>query len=256
MALFDGYMPDPPPAGASEVYAGTQQVPVVETLAQPTDGAAIGVVVCESKKAIPRTLTIGFPTGGVFPSGPFPPFPSINTEGPPKCGIVDVFGVPFTTDRSLVCILEYGVGSASQKVYFDWCPGSYNLPSCSWARVSALAWGTGWTLNRYPANATITPGNMQNAHVPTVTGAGSLAAGVAKTFASPGCARGVEVTWLGIVGDAAPNLRFAGEVNAIRDYAASNFAPSPTPLETYPADLFTLSSDIDALVELKFYLAL
>lgn len=251
----------PPSAQAARrpaVASGTQVVPTVDGLAFPSDGAAVGI--CEVRgEALPRVLTIGFPVGGVFVGSSFPPYPEAASTGPGKAGIVNAAGTAFggSTVRRLAAVLEYGSGSAAQKVYFDWCPGSYNLPPCDFARVSVLPWGTTWTgalLNRYPANASFSPGELQDAHVPTVTANGTLVAGVQQTFIAPSCARAVEI--LNVDNTTTPVLQLKGEVTATRNYAALSAFPGASPLPLYAGATFTAESDVSTVAALIFYLSL
>lgn len=59
------------------------------------------------------------------------------------CGAQDTQAAS-ASDYNLTCVgcfLEFGFGAVSQQVLFDWMPGSYQLPPCNYARVSAVAWG-------------------------------------------------------------------------------------------------------------------
>jgi hypothetical protein len=170
--------------------------------------------------------------------------------------LVDVTGAALgaSADKRLACVIEYGSGSSSQKVYCDWFPGSYNIPPSEFVRVSALAWGTAWAAGAYPCVASVSPGELQNAHVPTVTGIGAMSAGVVRYFAPPACARAVEVEVWSF--SQAPKLNLTGGVVATRDYSALVFAPGVSPMPTQPGDTIGLVSDIDASVRLRFYLSL
>lgn len=259
---FDGPFPEPASAAKQVSASGVQQVPQVLALDHPTNGAAIGILEGQWKEAERRVLTIGFPLGGVNNDGSFPPeaIAAYSTPASLDCGITDVANTPIggiVAEQHLACVLEYGTGASSQKIYFDWVPGSYNLPPCEFVRVSALPWGTNWnsvpTQNFFPVNASVSPGELQGAHVPTASQTAKLTGGLPVEMNSPSGARAFEIA---CVDNGTPVLTVQNGINATRDYAAKANFPGWTPLATSPNTQVTVLSDIDTTVTLTWYLAL
>lgn len=271
--MFDGPMaPFARGVNTPESDAGASIVMVPSLLnvpAVPADRGTYGIVDKRWADVKPRNLTIAFPAGGVSPGGAFPPAPRFGSAflSVFSCGMLDNAGVSF--DRSGVagatalaaCVLEYGIGSANQKVWLDWRPGSYNVPACEWARASILLWGTDWNsvgVQSYAAAAALASGSIEGQHPPTVTAVGFLAAGVARTFRVPANARAFEVE---NVDDSVTPVLTVGSTgdteSAVRNYASGAFLPAWSPLDCpRPGELFTLVSDVDTTARLTFYLSL
>lgn len=254
--MFDGMMPPPAP-GKAVLVSGVQVIPNVPSLAKPSDGAQVGICNGTWPRSIPRVLTIGFPVGGIGPNAAFPP---AHGEAIFDCGILDATGAVFQDGPALACVLEYGSGAASQKVYFDWCEGSYNIPPCEFVRVSALPWGTaggGWPLGQFAAIASVAEGSLQTAHVPTATGRSTMAAGVQQFFNAPVNARAMDVTWVGSdSSETAPLITLSDGVAAKLDYSAGSFQPGYSPLPVLPGQLFSVKSSTDATIEIRYYISL
>lgn len=276
--MYDGIMPPVGKSAAANADASQiQTIPLVVGLPLPTNGAAVGVLSKQWDHAAPRVLSLGFPMAApvgfpAFPDGPgeslFPSAPAIVPEG---CGIVGLqSGAPVALGGSATvraaCILEWGTGAATQKACFDWLPGGYNVPSCSWARVSILPWGTDWdpSVLTMPACAALTTGVLEDAFQPTVTGIGLLlAADDAFTMVTPSNARAVEVTSLNLGSSPPAAIQLSGSgtvgVIALRDYTTSppQFTPPWSPVDCHaPGSSLVLSVSADAMVWLRFYLQL
>lgn len=259
---FDGAFPEPAPAALQVSASGVETLPKVATVDHPTNGAAIGILRGDWAKAERRVLTIGFPVGGVNDGGSFPPeaLAKFSQPGSVDCGITDVSNAPIggiVAEFHLACVLEYGTGASSQKIYFDWVPGSYNIPPCEFVRVSALPWGLNWNsfgqLNWFPVVASVSPGELQGAHVPTASQVAKLTAATPVELNSPAGARAFEVA---CVDNGTPVITVQNGINATRDYAAKSNFPGWTPLTTSPNTQVTVVSDVDTTVALTWYIAL
>ncbi len=121
---------------------------------------------------------------------------------------------------------------------FDWVPGSYNLPPCTYANVSVLPWGPVFASNwgEVLFSAAVSPGNLRGAHVPTVSSSYDLAVTDFVVVPVPDHARAVEV--FSTTSDAghlpAGKLTLEGSAIALRDFGNNVYAPGWTPLEVTP----------------------
>lgn len=258
----EGEWPGSGPAQAvRDVASGNQLVPNQTPGATPT-GPGVCILNKVFSKVEQRVLTLGIQAGNAqlataFPTAVFngPVFASTS------CGIVDSTGAPVGLGAGhpyLACVLEYGAGSASQKCWTDWYQGSYNLPPCEFVRVSALPWGTWWALfplNSFNAVASVSPGELQGGHVPTVTAVGSFAAGVARTFPTPANARALEVVCTDPT--VATTVTISGAAAGTRNLLTGVMSPGWTPLEL---DLgvasVTVTSSAATNLRMQFYLQL
>jgi hypothetical protein len=265
--MFDGIMPPLASAVGAQAYAsGVQTLPTSLTgaLGIPTDGAAVGICQGEWKEARPRSVMLGFPLGGVQVGGAFPPHPrAAGSSASLDAGGCDVAGAALggAVLRRLACQLEYGCGSSSQKVFFDWQPGTYNIPPCTFVRVSALPWGTDWNtvallygVGCFPVLATVSEGNLQDAHPPVVTVRWAAAAGTQYGMNAPACARAFEVA--NVDSSVTPVVRVLGDINARRDYATLTNYPGWTPLDVATADNIAVTSDVATTLQVIWTLAL
>lgn len=249
------------PQALRDVASGNQTIP---NQVPPATASGPGVCILNRvfSKVEQRVLTLGIQAGNAqlaqaFPTAVFngPVFASTS------CGIVDAAGAAVGLGAGhpyLACALEYGVGSASQKCWVDWYQGSYNLPPCEFVRVSALPWGTWWALfplNCFNAVASVGPGHIQGAHVPTVTAVGAFTAGVARTFPTPANARAVEV--LCVDPTVVTTVTLSGAVSGTRNLVTGAVVPGWSPLEL---DLgvasVTVLSSANATLRMQFYLQL
>lgn len=250
--MFDGIMPPLAKAGKT-VASGVQVVPTVAGLGFPSLGAAVGVCSARFAGKEPVILTIGGNPTGPSSDGQWP------QGGGYMGGLINqasaAFGGP--TSLRIACVLEYGLGSASNKVYMDWAPGSYNLPPCEYARVSALPWGTTWagvTLNRFAAVASFSEGELQGAHVPVLSAQGALIAATAQVFTVPAAARAVEV--FNTDTTTTPVITLKGAATATRNYATGLWiGPTPVPVNVQSGSL-TVTSDVTTVADLRWYLSL
>ena len=267
--MFDGIMPPRARAlNSPESSAGASLVmvpPSAGILDVPAETSQFGIVDKRWQDIAPRIVTIGFPTGGIAPASSYPPFPKFSSAAPSsafQCGLLDTSGVAFGAllpgvRARAALVLEYGIGSAGQKVYMDWRPGAYQVPPCEWARASILLWGTDWNslVQAYAAAASFATGRI-DAHPPTVTGEGIMFAGAGRSFAVPANARAFEVE--NISSTATPVITIAGTfVSAVRNYATGAFVPGWSPLDSpIPGATVSITSDVDTSLRVTFYLAL
>lgn len=135
----------------------------------------------------------------------------------------------------VACVLEYGQGSAGSRVMFDWVPGSYNLPPCTFANVSVLAWGPAFesNWNETVFAAAVSPGQLQSAHVPTVSGRYAFAVDDAIIVPVPDHARGFELLPMNFTTEKVPAGSFlvSGAAEGTRDFGNAAYSPAWTPLE-------------------------
>lgn len=138
----------------------------------------------------------------------------------------------------VACVLEYGHGAAGSRVMFDWVPGVYNLPPCSYVNVSVLPWGplfaSNWVQTFF--GAAILPGNQEGAFPPTVTGRYGLSVGQYIFIPKPDHARGFDVSQL--LTDGTPPygaLNVTIGAQGTRDFTNGVLAPGWTPLDVDPA---------------------
>jgi hypothetical protein len=206
----------------------------------------------------PRILTIGNPPGGAMAGQLFPPITTYGeTPGGLPGGIVDMGGVAMDAlPYYLAAVLEYGSGSVSQKAWFDWAQGSYNVPACEWMRMSALPWGD-WgatPLNTFSAKASAVPGQLQGAMVPTLNAVGNFTSGVARAFYPPMNARAVEVNCI----DATTNvtIQVSGGASGSRNYSTGVISPGWTPLLVITGDPVLILTDANAALRLTWFLQL
>lgn len=274
---FSGPMPAPP-AGMARAEANLVVAKGNETLRPanmytgPYVGAPVGVLAHAWPNPAPRTLTLGSagaPYGAAGTSIQFPPDASLPTPfGFPLngwAGLVDSagnqWGHPidiFANLANLACVLEYGSESSYNKVFFDWEQGSYNLPPCNFVRVSALAWGTGWTVNgvlEFPLRASVSLGNLQGAMVPTVTGSRLFAAAETSSLAVPNGARAFDVSSEDILNTVTATTSSDAQI-VTRDYATPNFTPGWTPIALGAGNGVAVTSQMASRVGVKFWLEL
>lgn len=251
--MFDGIMPPLARPGRAPIASGVQMLPSVAGLALPTAGAAVGVLQGRFAGRDPVCLTLGCAQAGINPLGEWP------GAGAFQAGLVNQAGAPFggPTSLRIACALEYGAGSSSNKVFCDWQPGSYNLPPCEFVRVAALPWGTTWAgavLNTFAAVASVAEGELQGAHVPTLSALGSLSAGVEQRFVVPNNARAFDVynsDWT-----TTPLITVKGAATGTRNYASGAFVGAvPLPI-WQPGDVVRVVSDVNTLATLRWFLAL
>lgn len=220
------------------------------------------------ERALPRVLSLGEPISAYSPAqadSRFPPgdFEYAGGVFQARSFIAGFLGTAAwqanTGERYAAAVLTYGSGASSHRVVFDWRPGTYNLPPCEAVSLSVLPYGSGWAGagNVFTFVASCSPGSVQDAHVPTVTGAGLVQA--EARVAVPSRARMVDAYVVGAIPGA------AGYVTAVqgsghtllRDYANSVFYPmGPAPAE--PGDLFVdVGGEASGFtVGLKFWLSL
>lgn len=231
-----------------------------------------GELVCQGDwdAPLPRVLQIGIPTKR-YQAGVANYFPPPSAADNPAalgigdqsfdCGLIDGAGNTWESrsfgvgGKCMACVLEYGVGAASNVVFFDWLQGVYQLPPCTFARVSALPWGSGYTAPvTLRLAATIAPGEAQGAHVPTATGHRWVTGGATATLFPPNGARAMDVAQF----DAQTAVvTVTGAVNAKRNYPALSQYPGWSPVEVMAAvGAVSVSSDVDALLSLRWYLQL
>lgn len=256
--FFQGNMPPNSIAEAGGEFASGVQAfgPLPNATPLPSLSEAIGVVSGTWKHAKKRTITLGVTPDNYPGSGPFPTGGATVSQA----GIVNAAGVQFggATTLRLACILEYGVGSASQKVICDWKAGTYNLPPCQFVRISALPWGTNWSANAGTLAAAVAEGELYGAPVPTVTGYGALTAATAQSFNAPAYARAFDFWPEDNTTTPVMTARFlaAGAgVQVQRNYATGAFFPGWSPIEFY-ASTISLISDVDTAAILRWYLSL
>lgn len=255
--MFDGYMPEFANAAKSNVVSGVETIPTVATLGLPTEGAKVGIVSVRSARAVPRVMSIGAPVSGIQDGFGFPPesFAGLTHAGLP-CGLTEYGGGAFggTQNIRMACVLEYGSGSCLNRVMFDWRPGAYNLPPCEFARVSALPWGTNWSLGRQTVLASIAEGELQQALDPIASASGPMVAATMKRFLSPANAVGVEV--LNADNTLSPVIVVNGANKFTRNYVTGAFVPGWTPIDTFPGTLIEVTSDVAAQLSIQWTLQL
>jgi hypothetical protein len=248
------------PGAPTPVVSGIETLPNVPTLGMPTEGAKVGVVSVKGR-AVPRVLTIGGPVTGILANGgSFPPYSmTAANRSAVQCGLTDSLLVQALGGSALMrmaCVLEYGSGSCLQRVFFDWRPGSYNLPPCEFARVSALPWGTDWPLGKHSVLASIAEGELQDAAQPICSGTGQLLAGAARLFTTPANALFFDVANSDDAG-ALPLIIADQGAYAIRNYSTGQFIPGWTPVDApMPGQILRVRSSVDAYVTLAWTLQL
>lgn len=260
--MDEGVWPGPAPAAVvRDVASGNELIPQ-QVPGATANGPGVCILNRVFSKVENRVLTLGIQAGNAALGREFPT-PVFN--GPvfasTSCGIVDSVGVPLGLGAGhpyLACVLEYGVGSASQKCWLDWYQGSYSLPPCEFVRVSALPWGAWWALfptRIFNAVASVGPGELHGAHVPTVTAVGAFTAGVARTFSTPANARAVEVTCIDPTVNTTITLN--GAASGTRNLSTGSLSPGWTPLELdLGVSAVVVTSSANATIRLQFYLQL
>ncbi len=253
----EGYWAPPGAAAVVDVSSGNQLIPSVPPDAL-ANGTGVGILAKTFSRIEPRILTLGIPSANPIAGGAFP---GVAFNGPvfgsTSCGMVDSASNPFSL-LNLACSLEYGSGSASQHCWIDWYQGSYNLPACEFVRVSALPWGTSWglfPLNSFNAVASVSPGQIQGAHVPTVTTVGAFVAGVLRVVGTPANARAFEV----LCTDPTVNttVTISGACSGTRNLNTGVVVPGWSPLELdlgFSAIGITASANCN--LRLQFYIQL
>ena len=250
-----------PAAAVRDVASGNELIPQQAVPPLPV-GPGVCIVNRVFSKVEQRVLTLGIQAGNAMGAASFP---VAVFNGPvfasTCCGLVDSTGTALGLGAGhpyLACVLEYGMGSASQKCWIDWYQGSYNLPPCEFVRVSALPWGEWWPLfpmSCFNAVVSVGPGELQGAHVPTVSAVGAFAAGVPRVFDAPANARAVEVSAV----DPAVNttITLAGPAAARRNLSTGVMVPGWTPIELeLGVSALTVTSSAAANIRLQFYLEL
>jgi hypothetical protein len=252
------------PGVASEVASGVELIPRVPALALPSEGARVGICAVQSRRALPRVLTLGAPVTGMRADGSrFPPA-SIGgslARSALQCGLTLAIGAPIvfgpTTVAKLACVLEYGVGSCLSRVMFDWRPGSYNLPPCEFARVSALPWGTDWPLSQHTVLASLAVGELQDAMPPVCSGEGQIGAAAQKVFLVPAGAAYFDVRNSDDTGLLPVITVLQSSSNIVRNYVTGQFIPGWTPIEApLPGQTITVATDVNAFVTIEWTLQL
>lgn len=241
-----------------DIESGNQLIPQSVPGTTP-NGPGIGLLSRTFSRCEERILTLGI-TGGNAQTGQ--QFPAVIFNGPvfasTSCGLINAAGNPVGLGAGhpyLACVLEYGSGSASQKCWFDWYQGSYNVPACEYVRVAALPWGAWWALfatRIFNAVASVAPGKALGAHVPTVTAVGAFAAGVAQVISTPANARAVEVTSV----DPAVNVTvtISGAAAGTRNLSTGVVVPGWTPLELdLGVNAVTITASVAATLRVQFY---
>lgn len=257
-APSEGRFPGPGLTAYDKVATGNQTFPIATPPATP-DGVGIAVLQREWHEAEPRVLTIGLAPPNPVLGAPFPPI-VVNGEVPAVMmgGLVASGGVALGDGPYAAGTLEYGAGSATQKVWMDFFQGSINVPPCNWLRYSVLPWGAGWAgvaLNSLVAKAVCVPGQLQGAHVPTLTARGFFSAGLARLFTVPSNARAVDV----YCEDPATNVTITirDGASGVRNYSTGTIIPGWTPLTVNPArGALTVLASVDATLVVTFFLEL
>lgn len=260
----EGYWPENGQGAYSEVLAGNFGVPQGPVLAT-AGGPGIGVIQQTFRTCQPRVLSLGVSAGGAVPAQAFPvDVLNAGFSASLSAGLVDFAGAPLNFAPAqfahpyLACVLQYGSGSARQQCWIDWYQGSYNLPACEFVQVSALPWGLPWnalTGAPFQAVASCSPGQMQGAHVPTVTGVGDFVAATPRVFIPPANARAVEVSCV----DPTVNttVTISGAAAGTRNLSTGTMSPGWTPLEMdLGQNRITITSSADAQLRVQFFLQL
>jgi hypothetical protein len=251
---FRGVMSPSAEPARRKWFTGVEVVPKTAPLGTPDPSRQVGILEGRFDARSPLCLSIGQAATGYSSGFGWPASQAY------KAGLVNVAGVAFggATVLRAACVLEYGSGSQSNRVAFDWAEGSYNLPPCEFVRVSVLVWGTSWPLNQLAALATVAEGKIDGAMVPVQSSVGALSAGVPQSFAPPSHARAFEV----LLTDPSPIaptpvIAIKGGTTGTRDYATKSFFPAWSPLDIAPqADNVSVVSDVTCAATVRWYLAL
>lgn len=262
-----------PPRATSRTYARDETQGSSETFvaasvpANPT--LFVPVLIALWPEALPRVLHLGAApdrwTPGVGVSFPPRAFQQVGVTGAQPlsfyAGWINNAGVRLGngSDQQMAAVVELGCDSSGGEFYFDWVPGSYNLPACKFLRVSAVPYGGAWAAlagARFTVRAAAMAGQMQGAHVPTITGRANLLAATPMAFETPNGLRAVDVEQEDPNATAA-RIELAGAASASRDYGAGVFLPGWGPVAVVPASGaasgFAMSTSVDCFVTLRGY---
>lgn len=230
--LFGGMMPPRAQAAASKATSGTVSL-VASLVVGNTPAAAnkLGIVEGSWKEAEPRCVLLASPNQVGPQSTSFPPSAADNAF---YAGLLDSVGTAWvdSVNKPMALVLEYGNGSTQETVWCDYIPGAYNLPPCSWVRVSALPWRTSpWALNNaMQLSASIAPGNMNDVHAPTATG--RIVAAGPWDFFVPSHARAFTIS---TEGDTGPDVVTCTQAAyCLRNYSTGQFVPGYDPIDCFP----------------------
>lgn len=217
-------------------------------------------------ECVPRSIMLGGPAPaagvGVLV---WPPSEYNNTFAATwQAGLLDEAGTaPIAGQMFAACKLTYGVGPVSRTVYFDWRPGAYNLPSCSYVEVSVVLWGPAWvpsTLAAARFTAVAMPGNMDGALQPTVTATMLIPATPGfRVFEAPvsACAFDVEIVEVG--GVTAIGSADAGGASTLlfRDESTGIWLPPWGPVQITPGTRQRIfGNTIDTMTVVRYWLQL
>ncbi len=250
--MFDGYMPPrATAAGPAGSVSGRSSIPANAVVgATPLASQTYGIVEGTWPDAEPRCVVVGGYAGQLQVTN-FPPAAVLGSSH--RSGLITVGGALWVSGftQPMALRLEYGHGSATKSVWLDYEPGAYNLPACSWVRVSVVPWHVaGWVGNGIiELAASIGSGNMQDCIVPTATG---IVTGAGPWVASPPAqARAFIVTSDGQSG--ADIITASGAGYCLRNYATGAFVPGYDPVELGgPGDLTITHTVPAAYVVLKW----
>lgn len=226
------------------------------------------VMVGQWETAVPRTLQLSTQQARQWqPGRPFPPSDVFNLSNfrSWRAGLINADGTltaePF---QGVVCQLEYGSYSSAQVVYFDWQCGTYNLPPLTYVRVTALVYGNFTTAQKATSlEASCSMGQLECAAPPVVSGPRLLTAVTEEFWDAPVGARAFDV--LGLQAGITPVVTASCNVGGVvanygpfisRNYATGVFVPPWGPVQVSPGVRMRLYSDIDAWVDLRWFLQL
>lgn len=245
--------------------------------AQP--GIAVPIMEYLRDDVKPRTLALGAngrPGLTASQNRMFPPPDatlSSGSLGTWQCGYVDDANVMGkTTEVNLACVLQYGFTGTQFTAIFDWQQGTYNVPACSWMRVSALPWGA-WpaaaagiaALVEAALSVTVAPGNLIGARVPCCSGAVTFdgaGPGLSRSFAIPKRAGAFDFHHFsgtkGALSNQSSSANGAGQVPyVLRDVSLGLYYPPWGPVQITPGfTAITLTSTTVCVGALRFFLQL
>lgn len=233
-------------AGSGNQVIGTSVMPVLTNPA----GGYLGILQSRWTDALPRCIQLAFPASSPGPATAYPPPAASQALG---AGVVDAFGVVGSPDYLyLAAVIEYGCGSAAQKMFCDWKPGAINLPASDFVSISALMWGNpALAPAALSLQGAVSTHTVDGTHVPTASGQVAMLAGVTRSFLVPAAARAVGVT----VADASrPIVQIDGAAYAYFDYPGHTFVPSAAVLELLNSATLTVTTSINCLLNLVWYL--
>lgn len=238
------------------------------TADSPNPGLAIQCAQLSEGESLSRVLTLGG-VGRGDPSETWPPGESQGGTdsgggvlGAWQAGFVDAAGaIGEVGQRYASAILEYGIGAVQARAVFDWRPGSYQLPPCTYVRIGVLPWGA-WgsisgtgiaDLKSCGFSATISTGTCQ-ARVPICSGKVDLAA--ARSLRVPAKAAAFEV--LPVFGAGIVTVTSDQQPMVVRDSSLLSAYPpwSPVQLSTVGVDTLLLTPSAAMTVALQFFLSL